>query len=593
VHLQQFLRQRLVPGRVVVQHTRRTVGEAQQDGRSIGTDGLGPDPLDTALNHERQQVEHVARLAEDTTAAHVGVQRPVALRQASRVHAVARVERRSPPHQLLAQREDGRREAPVEAHAHQTRPLDHGLDHGLEPGLGDRQRFLHETRFAGAQRGGDEFGVRIVPRQDRDRVHVVGVEHLLRAGRDTVETEMAAHRLGRHATGARHRLQRHRRVRLQRREEHRVGEVPSADGRHADLPRAPGRCCPARRRFGSRRLAGVRQDDAHEGFAGLAAHDLVGVLGALDRELVSQESREVDASLRHEVEHRSEVAALGPAHVGIGVVEPAVFVDRVVAARPVGGAHADVEFLGVEEPPVEFHPDRADDRDHAALAAQFSGQRQGRARLRRRADQDAVGAVAVGEPQDGRERIVAAAHDHVRTGLPRDLGAPRVEVHADDAHAGGLQELHRELAEQSESDDDRGLAEPQAGRAHAVHGNRPEGRHARHPRVHTVRHARAQVARNAEHLGMVRVARPGAGDPVARLDPGHAGRHLEHHSGRAVAERDVTGELAGHRAVGRQQPLAPELAERLLDQVRPRSRLAQQGFPRQLDHHALGSGRDQ
>src|SRR4029453_16023623 len=78
-----------------------------------------------------------------------------------------------------------------------------------------------------------------------------------------------------------------------------------------------------------------------------------------------------------QVEEAAQVAPLGPADVADRVVDPALLVDRVIAAGAVGAREADVQLLGVVVVPGQVQPALAD-VDHAGtVARQLSGQLDG------------------------------------------------------------------------------------------------------------------------------------------------------------------------------------------------------------------------
>ena len=68
------------------------------------------------------------------------------------------------------------------------------------------------------------------------------------------------------------------------------------------------------------------------------------------------------------VEHGLEVALLGPAHKANVVVMALLLIGRVVAARAVGAAHLEGEFLFVKEIATELQAGHAHQHDAAALA---------------------------------------------------------------------------------------------------------------------------------------------------------------------------------------------------------------------------------
>lgn len=92
----------------------------------------------------------------------------------------------------------------------------------------------------------------------------------------------------------------------------------------------------------------------------------------------------------------------GPAHVGVGVVGPAIFVAEVVAAGAVGARDANIDFLVVVGPARNVDGDVTHDDEKALLASHARHAFDGIVALGRRAEQDFVGAVAAGEAKGPR-----------------------------------------------------------------------------------------------------------------------------------------------------------------------------------------------
>ena len=83
--------------------------------------------------------------------------------------------------------------------------------------------------------------------------------------------------------------------------------------------------------------------------------------------------RHVQPSVRQQVQHRLEVALLGPAHEADGVVQALRFVTRVIAPRAVGTGDLKAQLLVVEVRPRQFQAHDPDQDDAPALAAHLGG----------------------------------------------------------------------------------------------------------------------------------------------------------------------------------------------------------------------------
>ena len=78
---------------------------------------------------------------------------------------------------------------------------------------------------------------------------------------------------------------------------------------------------------------------------------------------------DVEPPRGHELEHRFEVALLGPAHEAERIVVAALLVLRVVAPGAIGARHLEAQLLLVEVRTIELQAGDADQDDAAAPAA--------------------------------------------------------------------------------------------------------------------------------------------------------------------------------------------------------------------------------
>ncbi len=205
-----------------------------------------------------------------------------------------------------------------------------------------------------------------------------------------------------------------------------------------------------------------------------------------------------------------------------------------------------------------------------------------------------VHAVAVGQLGDGRfhGRRGGVAAGRGAEAL-RQFAAVRGGVDADDVDAGGGQELHHELPDQPEADDQRHIAELRLTAPHTLQGDRPDGAERRVARCETVRHRGAEVLRHPVHLGVQRVFVARAGHEVAGLHAVDPGADLLDHPAQRVAERRVGVELPHHLAVGGGHPVGGHALHDLRHLVRPGAGLAHHRHARLGHLHQLGAGGDQ
>lgn len=205
-----------------------------------------------------------------------------------------------------------------------------------------------------------------------------------------------------------------------------------------------------------------------------------------------------------------------------------------------------------------------------------------------------VHAVTAGEFGDGgfhgRGGGIAAGRGAQSLG---ECAARRVGVGPDDADPRGDEELHHELPDQPEADDQCHLAELRLALADALHRDRPDGAEGRVPRRETVRHRGVEVLRHPVQLGVQRVLVAGAGHEVADLHVVDPGADLLDHPAQGVAQRRVGVQLAHHLAVGGGHPVGGHALHDLGHLVRPGAGLAQHRHPGLGHLHELGPRGDQ
>ena len=145
------------------------------------------------------------------------------------------------------------------------------------------------------------------------------------------------------------------------------------------------------------------------------------------------------------------------------------------------------------------------------------------------------------------------------TSMPSSRARPDaalVEIDADHTAAVRAQELHGQLAEDPEADDDERLAERRDGPADALEGDRAQASPCSPPGIpgsSGIGHR--QVARNANDLGVVRGLRAGARNAIADLEISHPLADLDHGAGRRVPGRLASRELALHHVSRSTDPL--------------------------------------
>ena len=130
-----------------------------------------------------------------------------------------------------------------------------------------------------------------------------------------------------------------------------------------------------------------------------------------------------------------------------------------------------------------------------------------------------------------------------RTEALGQRAAVGVGVDADHPHAGRHQELHHELADEAEADDQRELAELRLAPADALHRDRADRAERRVPGSTPAGHAARRGSWDPVQLGVQGVLVARAGHEVADRDVRDAIADLDDLAAERVAERGVRVEL--------------------------------------------------
>jgi hypothetical protein len=107
-----------------------------------------------------------------------------------------------------------------------------------------------------------------------------------------------------------------------------------------------------------------------------------------------------------------------------------------------------------------------------------------------------------------------------------------LNVHADDVASSRVEELHGNLAQEPQAEDDDGLAQGDSGHAHGLQRDAAQRHEGGGLKIYTFGNLHAEVHWDRDHLCMARVAAAGASHPVAHSKVSHTRRHVYHHPGR-------------------------------------------------------------
>ena len=422
-HLDSFLRHRRGTETRVVDRRHRAVSVLNRDRRALGR----RDARTTAGRRLRGRARGVphSQLAKSKRWHASPRMRPPpssgSFSQCSgrdgRVHAVDELERAGQRVDLLGERR-GRAGAngrlkPIASRSFSRAGLPDLVD--LLPG--QAERLLDEDGFAGAQRRGGDLGMRVVPGADDDEIDVRRLDGLAPVG-----ARPRAVRASGRATSADDPPRLTTVVTRTPSSRWRFGtwvaahEAAGSDERDAHLAVRAARVCAERARNSSRaRSRPVRIGEHGRRRRRVARERLVRLGRAIDRKLELDERIERDEPVGDEPQVLLHVAARGPANVRQRIVEPALLVRRVVAARAVRGGDQDVGLALVQRLAVEVEADVADGNDLALAPQHAHGLVDEVAALRRGRDHDCVGSGAV-RPGRGLPRPP-------RSGLSDALGA--------------------------------------------------------------------------------------------------------------------------------------------------------------------------
>ena len=275
---------------------------------------------------------------------------------------------------------------------------------------------------------------------------------------------------------------------------------------------------------------------------------------------------ERDAPCSYEIKEGGHVPSLRPAHVADRVVQSALLVLGVIAARPVGARKAQLQFLCIERSPRHLHPDVAD-HDHAtAVPAQLRRKLDRVARLRCGGDDDRI-AIRDSGRQAVAGKLMADEAFVDRARRARQSHQVLREVEPIGLCACGLDELSGKLTDEPETDDRDPLAEPDLGLTHSLHGDAAERAEGALLERHRLWKADTQVERDVVDLCVNRVVSASAGHPVAGRDASHARAHRDRDSGGRIPEARGLDQFRSHDGGCLANAVAPRFVDHLVHLV--------------------------
>src|SRR5215471_14263395 len=310
------------------------------------SDRLGVEAFGQARGERHAGVDRMAGLADDPPSADFRILRPVLRRQRARGKTV-RQRQRVRAREKFSKLRDGGGKAAVEADHQDWALVPQLLDavlNGGELARLDAEGLFHEDVLAGAQRGGDELSMQVVPGGDEDGVGVLVGPDLLRVGGSEGEVVLASAVLGAEPLRGTDAAEIDSWLIREERQQHHPSEIPRADEADSYLVAGAPRGSELEAPFSSGRRRRILQEDAQRWLT-RRGDELVGVGRALDRKAVGGEPLDGKLSRRHQLERRLHVSLSGPARVSDRVVAAAVFILWISTARSQRKRDGELELL--------------------------------------------------------------------------------------------------------------------------------------------------------------------------------------------------------------------------------------------------------
>ena len=158
------------------------------------------------------------------------------------------------------------------------------------------------------------------------------------------------------------------------------------------------------------------------------------------------------------VQEGFHVPLLGPAHVADGIVDAGFLIERIVATRAVRARQEERQLLVVVGTARDLHTDRTHHNHAASIPAKLTCQLHWIVRSGSRRNQYAVDPSTTRKCRCLREHVIGAQHGCVCTQFARQLDLRWVEIDAQYATTCSLDELKRDLADETQTDDRKNFA---------------------------------------------------------------------------------------------------------------------------------------
>ena len=178
---------------------------------------------------------------------------------------------------------------------------------------------------------------------------------------------------------------------------------------------------------------------------------LIGNFGLFDRIAIRDELRHLHGALFEQMEKRLDVPLLGPSDIPERIIASLLFIRTVVSARSVGHRQAELQLFLVIGFARQRHTDRTDDHDPPLLSSDLTGRLHRFVRLGTGGNDDTVDALSLAEGLGCFDQLCRIRHN-IRAQFCGKFTSGAVEVGTQHPASGGLEQLHRQLSEQSQPD---------------------------------------------------------------------------------------------------------------------------------------------
>ena len=216
--------------------------------------------------------------------------------------------------------------------------------------------------LAGSERALRQFSMGAMARRDDNQVCRAVVDHFIRTRDSCAKTVLHSDFARSHAGRRRNRLKICA-CRFELRQQNAFRVTTRADHSHANTVSRRSRLCSERNSPLNQSFRVIREQDADVRFINLTRYQLVSFLSSIEIETMRDQRLDIHAATGDEIEKGFDVAAFSPTYIRERVIVTALFVLRIIAARPIGFRNAERQLAIVESLPWNVQTNRANRHD--------------------------------------------------------------------------------------------------------------------------------------------------------------------------------------------------------------------------------------